>query len=259
MSKSKWLVPSLILIGSGLIAISIWSPKSQLRNNSTENELGSAVEVSGEVTLRNNEMPEAIKLKINTVVSGKDLIRTGESSEASIRWSNEGQFHVLEKSEVLIDQLDNGQPLVVVRSGDLFVEKFGQGKSFWVRKDGQLLSALDFALSDKTKLNRLLDPVPAKTDLNQISQVEIETLLNSKKTDFFKCYGQVLQRNAQARGQVLISFTILNHGQTSKIEISKSEINDNSFKSCLTEVVARTQFKTFTGAPVTTVFPLKFE
>ena len=256
---NKWLVPALILLGSGLIAISIWSPKQQGARWAAENELAFVAETSGEVTVLNNEMPESVPVHVNSPLGAKDIVRTSENADASIKWKNEGQFRIMEKSEVLIDQLDNGQFLVVVRSGDIYVEKFGEKPSFWVRKDGQLQSSIDFALSDKSKLTKLKDPVPAKTNDNQISQLEIENLLNSKKTDFFKCYGQVLQRNAQAQGSVLIAFTILNQGQAAKVEISKSDINDASFKSCLTEVVARTQFKSFSGAPVTTVFPLKFE
>ncbi len=259
MSKSKWLVPALIIIGSALIAISIWSPKHQFASPSSNTQLAVVISKSGEITLRNNEMPEAVPLKVKSTLAAKDLIRTDNGAEASIMWNREGQFHILEKSEILIDQLENGQPIVVIRSGDIFIEKFGKDPSFWVRKEGQLFSAVDFALSDKSKLSFLKDPIPVRSDQNQLSQVEIEYLLNAKKTDFFKCYGQVLQRNAQAHGAILISFTILNHGQTSKIEISKSEIDDVNFKTCLVEVVARTQFKSFSGAAITTVFPLKFE
>ena len=80
-----------------------------------------------------------------------------------------------------------------------------------------------------------------------------------KKNDFFKCFGQLIQKNPLASGQVLISFTIEKMGSTTKVEISKSDILDSSFKSCLIEVVARTHFRAFSGASITTVFPLKFE
>ena len=259
MNKKVWLVPALIFLGTCLIFISIWAPKNQNNRSQSDSEIGRVSEKSGQVTLMNNEMPDAVSLKMNTGLNAKDVIRTNENSEASIQFKNEGQFHLSEKSEVLIDLLENGEPVVLVRSGDLFIERFGKDTSFWIRQDGQLFSAVDFALANKSKLTKLKDPVPSKSETNQISQLDIENLLNSKKNDFFKCYGQVLQKNSQARGSVLISFTILNQGQTSKIEISKSDISETVFKSCLTEVVARTQFKAFTGAPITTVFPLKFE
>lgn len=256
----KWLVPALILVGLGLIVVSIWTPKNQTGRESSEDQIARVIEKTGESRVSNNEMPESVLLKVNSSLKAKDFVQTLDNADVSIQWKNEGQFRVMEKSEVLIDQLDNGQFLVVVRSGDIFVERFGESPSFWIRKDGQLLSAADFALSDKSKLAKLKDPIPTKPNSDgQLSQVEIENILNSKKTDFFKCYGQVLQKNAQAQGSVLISFTILNQGQATKVEISRSDISDASFKSCLTEVVARTQFKSFSGAPITTVFPLKFE
>lgn len=255
----KWLVPALILGGLSLIVVSIWTPKTQSGREANEDQIAHVVEKMGEARVSNNEMPESVLLRVNSALKANDLVQTSDHSDIAIQWKNEGQFRVMEKSEVLIDQLDNGQFLVVIRSGDIFVEKFGESPSFWIRKEGQLLSASDFALSDKSKLSKLKDPVPTKTGDGQISQSEIENVLNAKKTDFFKCYGQVLQRNAQAQGAVLISFTILNQGQTAKVEVSRTDINDTQFKSCLSEVVARTQFKSFTGAPITMVFPLKFE
>ncbi len=255
----KWLVPALILVGLSLIVVSIWTPKNQSGRDNSADQIAHVVEKTGEAKVSNNEMPEPVLLRVNSSLKPNDLVQTSDNSDIAIQWKNEGQFRVIEKSEVLIDQLENGQFLVVVRSGDIFVEKFGESPSFWIRKDGQLLSASDFALSDKSKLSKLKDPVPTKQQEDQVSQAEIENILNSKKTDFFKCYGQVLQRNAQAQGSVLISFTILNQGQATKVEISRTDINDSQFKACLTEVVARTQFKTFSGAPITMVFPLKFE
>jgi hypothetical protein len=43
------------------------------------------------------------------------------------------------------------------------------------------------------------------------------------------------------------------------VEIAKSDIADPHFKNCLSEVVARTRFRSFNGEPIATVFPLKFE
>ena len=259
MNLRKWLVPGLFIIGSVLIAVSIWGPQSQIISQKNELEIAYVPEKSGTVTLQNNEIPSPVPVKVNTTLHARDTIRTDSDSDLVIQFKNEGQFRMTEKSEVLIDTLDNGSPLVVIRSGEIYIEKFGQAPSFWVRSEGQLLTALDFALAHRQNLNQLKEPIPEKIDKSQLSQFEIESLLNSKKTDFFKCYSQVLQKNAQARGQILISFTIQKQGQTSKIEVTKSDINDNTFKSCLMEVVARTQFTPFTGAPITTVFPLKFE
>lgn len=253
------MMPGFIILGTLLVMISIWGPQGGFSSRKKEAPLAHITDKTGSATITNNQMPAPVAVKLNQSVYARDIIRTDEVADLLIQWSNQGEFRILEKSEVLIDFLENGQPLVVVRSGDIVVEKFGHAPSYWIRKEGQLLTAVDYALADRKNLSKLRDPLPERDKGAQLSQIDIENILNAKKTDFFKCYGQVLQKNAQARGQVLVSFTIEKKGQTSQIEIAKSDITETSFKSCIMEVVARTQFKSFSGQPVTTVFPLKFE
>ncbi|MGZ3725483.1 MAG: AgmX/PglI C-terminal domain-containing protein, partial [Pseudobdellovibrio sp.] len=215
------------------------------------------VERSGIVKLQNNEMPAEIQINSEYKFEALDVIRTENNSEAVIEFQGGGQFRLGEKTEVVLDVLDNGSPLVVIRTGEVFVEKFGKSPGFWIRSEGQLYSASDYVLLDRKNGTKLVDAMPTQ-EQEQISQVEIETVLNSKKNDFFKCFGQLIQKLPQASGQVLIAFTIEKQGATSKVEISKSDINDTHFKSCLIEVVLRTKFRSFSGNPIATVFPLKF-
>lgn len=258
MKKNNWIVPGLIVLGIALIVVSTWAPQKKFDLGFSK-KMGRVIEKTGHVTFQNSGMPADTEVNLNYAIDTRDLFRTDSESEALIEFNSGGQFRLAEKSEILIDKLDNGNPLVVVRTGDIFIEKFGKAPSFWVRKDGQIYTAVDYALVDKKNASRLREAVPAKQSKEQITQMEIENILNSKKNDFFKCFGQLIQKNPQASGQVLISFTIEKQGHTSKVEISKSEIVDASFKSCLMEVVARTHFRAFSGSPVATVFPLKFE
>ncbi len=259
MKLKTWLVPALMAAGIALILLSVLVPKSFNRKTGSDVDLAFLNEKSGSVVVQNYEMPEPIQLKVNFALHAKDVIRTDAASDALIQFTNEGQFRIAENSEVLLDVLDNQVPVVIVKSGDLFVERFGRAPSFWIRKDGQSLSAMDYVLADKKNAPKLKDPLPTSQDINTLSQADIETVMSGKKNDFFKCYGQTLQKNSQARGQVMIAFKIEKNGQTTKIEITKSDISDTTFKTCLLEVVARTQFKRFSGAEINTIFPLRFE
>ncbi|MBC7464632.1 MAG: AgmX/PglI C-terminal domain-containing protein [Bdellovibrio sp.] len=259
MKLKAWLVPALIAVGVLLIFFSTFLTKSSSRKSVSDSDLAFLNEKTGSVTVQNYEMPEPIQLKTNFSLHPKDVIKTDANSDALIQFNNEGQLRLAENTEILLDLLDSQAPVVIVKSGEVFVEKFGAKPSFWIRKDGQSLSAVDFALADKKNAPKLKDPIPNKLANETLSQNDIEVNMAARKNDFFKCYGQTLQRNLAARGSVLVAFTIEKNGQTSKIEISKSDIQDNTFKSCLMEVVARTQFKSFTGSPISTVFPLKFE
>ena len=258
MKIKTWLFPGLIVLGTILIFVSTLLPKSS-RKAVSESDLAFLNEKSGSVTVKNYEMPEPIQLKTNFSLHPKDVVKTDSNSDALIQFNNEGQLRLAENTEVLLDVLDNQAPVVIVKSGDVFVEKFGAKPSFWIRKDGQSLSAIDFALADKKNAPKLKDQIPNKLDNETLSQNDIEVNMAARKSDFFKCYGQALQKDLTARGSVMLAFTIEKNGQTSKIEVSKSDIQDNTFKTCLMEVVARTQFKSFTGAAINTVFPLKFE
>lgn len=263
MKRNNWLVPGLAFIGLALIVFSIWSPQGKswsLTGHSSN--IAKIIEVRGTPAVHSSDSPVATTLQKDTSLKALDTVTTDDNSEAVIEFSNGGQLRILEKSEVLIDRLENSQPLAVLRSGQLQIESFGKSPSFWVRDDGQLYSATDYALVDHKNAPQLSSAVADAAQNNnkeQISQVEIESTLNAKKSDFFKCYGQLIQKTPQASGQVLLSFTISKNGNTSKIEVAKSDLNEESFKTCLTEVVARTRFRSFTGSPVTTVFPLRFE
>lgn len=260
MKKNNWLVPSLIVIGFLLVIISIWSPQNKIRLPFAKKKIAKIIEKTGSVKIKNTDISALSDVKITDTIEIRDTLRTDFNSEALIEFYNKGQFRIAEKSEVLIDLLDNGDPLIVIRTGEIFIEAFGKSPSFWIRKDGQIFNATDYALIDKKSSTRLkADENNQQKNKDQISQIEIENVLNSKRTDFFKCYGRLIQKDPQASGQVLLSFTIENQGQTSKIEIAKSEIIDSDFKACLIEVVARTKFRPITGNSISTVFPMKFE
>ncbi len=259
MKRNNWFIPVLIIFGLLIIALSIWAPQSQFGLNFNQKPLAIVNETTGDSQFQNNEMPSESKLFLKQKLEALDIIRTYALSEVLVQFSNGGQFRVLEKSEVLLDVLDNGSPAVIIRSGNIAIEKFGASPSFWIRHDGQLYNAADYVLVDPKNSIRLKDEVTSQANKEQITQIEIENTLNAKKADFFKCYGQLIQKKPQASGQVLISFSIEKQGFTSQVEISKSDMNDGPFKSCLGEVVSRTKFRSFTGNTITTVFPMKFE
>lgn len=259
MKLNNFFVPGLMIIGVSLIAVSIFAPQKKISSLFESESIAVVVEKTGAVFFQNNQMPLPAEVEKKQLLQARDLLRTSESSEILIEFNNGGQVRLAEKSEALIDLLDNGQPLIVVRTGELTVEKFGSEPGFWLRQNGQLYSSTDYALLEKSQHSQLTEALPSSQTMEQISQIEIENTLNAKKNDFFRCYGQLIQRLPQATGQVLLSFTIEKLGRTSQVEISNSDINDAVFKSCLIEIVSRTRFRTFTGAPVTTVFPLRFE
>lgn len=258
------VVIGLVLIGIALILVSVFVPTRSL-DLLTSKEIAKIVEISSDnstgVVTRGLDQYDDIPAKKGLKIRHLDIIKTAPLAEVLIKFTQTGgELRVLENSEILVEQPDDKTALVTVRSGDVFIERFGQDPSFWVRKEGRQLTAMDYALSNEKNAESLRQK-GFKTSLPEdiLPQSKIEEILASKKSDFFRCYGQLIQKTEQAHGQVLISFEISPAGKVTKVDINRSEIQDKSFKSCLSEVVARTVFPKFSGEAMTTVFPLKFD
>ena len=127
MIKNNWIVPGLISLGVALIVFSTWAPQKKFQFEFTEKKLATVVEISGTVKVQNSQMPVSSILKIQDKLENRDILRTESDSEVLVEFKNGGQFRLAEKSEVLVDRLDNQIPLVVIRTGDLFIEKIWQG------------------------------------------------------------------------------------------------------------------------------------
>lgn len=259
MKRNNWLVPGLIVIGVVLILLSIWVPQNKLSLNLSQNHLATILEKSGQILLGNNEMPAESELTIKSKIYSGDKVRSSEESDALIQFTSGAQIRLQPKTEVLFELQDNQQILLVVKTGDITIEKFSDSP-LWIRQNGQLYTAADYALLDKSTVNN--PSAVSRTEnseLTDLSHNEIETVLNQKKSDFFKCFGQLLQRSPHASGQVMLSFSVSPLGSVTNPEVAKTEISDRDFQACLLEVIARTRFRSFKGSPITTVFPIYFE
>lgn len=223
--------------------------------------IATIVDVNGSALTQGLDQIDSIQLKKDSKIKNFDLIKTEPGSDVLIVLSaTGGEFRLLENSEALVEETDSGTVLVTVRQGDLMVYEFGKKPSFDIRKDGRQLSAMNYALSNEKNADHIRKSGKSFTvDETVLTQSKIESILNSKKSDFFRCYGQLIQKTEQAHGQVILSFEISSIGKVTRVDVTKSDISDEVFKSCVSEVIARTQFPRFSGKSITTVFPLKFE
>ena len=255
----SYLTAGLIVVGLLLIVVSIILPTTTFRAI-TSQRIGIAMDTYGSVTLQGVDQIEPTQLKREANILKFDVVKTGPKSESIIKLEpSNGEVVVLENSELSFEFLDKKEVLITIRNGNILINKFGEGPKFWVSKDGRQLTARDFALSDDRNSELLRQSGVVLDESNQLSQAKIEEILGSRRNDFFRCYGQLIQRKEQAHGRVVISFEILSSGRVSKAEVSKSDIEDQGFNDCLSEVVLRTNFPRFNGQPISMIFPLKFE
>ena len=258
----NWVIPGVIILGVLIVIASLVAPtRSFVLFQKTA--LATVLDVSGSSSTQGLDEIDSLTLKKDSQIKNLDLIKTEAQSEVTVLINSvQGEFRILENSEVLIEEIDGGKILVTVRQGDLLVDQFGHKPSFIIRKDGRQMAAMDYALAHEKNAEMLRKhgfQMSSADNDKSLSQAKIEEIMSTKKSDFFRCYGQLIQKNEQAHGQVIISFEVSNLGKVLKVDITKTDIDDTSFKSCVSEVVARTQFPRFTGDNITTVFPLKFE
>ena len=256
----NWIVPGIILLGVLIIIFSLVAPVKTF-TFFDKKYIATVAGLTGSANAQGLDQIDASSLKKDSKIKNLDIIKTDASSEVIIVLEDTGgEFRLTEKSEALIELLDSGSILITVRQGDLLVDQFGRQPSFWIRKEGRQLTAMDYALSyDKNSELFKKQGKSFFTETTTLSQSKIEEIISAKKTDFFRCYGQLIQKQEQAHGQVVISFEISSIGKVVKVDITKSDLQDTAFKACISEVVARTSFPRFSGDNITTVFPLKFE
>jgi hypothetical protein len=218
----------------------------------------------GEVYVDQSNEP----LKKTMPLRSLSRIETKADSEATLSFSQGEQVRLLENSVVLIDR-EGAKPIVIIQRGQIW----SPGKSsLMVAKDGlrQDINAYMKAQQTPANSNSLLKEmsqtkvdgvfVQNVSDLDLgLSETQIQQTLAQQRTSFLRCYGQYVQKNISQSGMANLAFTVSPAGHISQAHVVSTNLQDDSFKKCLVEVLRRTEFKSFAGEPMQIVFPLQFE
>ncbi len=266
----SWLIPGLITAGIALIGTALIIPSRSI-DSIGKKVIAQVISFKGSATVEGLDQTDTASIREKTKIKNLDVIKTKSSSEALVEISTNGdEVRILEKSHILFEENTEGSIVLTIKEGDLMIENLGQKTDarepavrLWIKKEGRQLSALDYAITNEK--NSASSPIEKSKFVSNIpksdflAQSKIEEILNAKKNDFFRCYGQLIQKEEQAHGQLLLSFEILPTGKVASVNVTKTDISQPSFLSCLKEVVSRTIFPPFSGRAMTTVFPLKFD
>ena len=266
----SWLIPGLIMAGIALIGTALIIPSRSI-DSIGKKVIAQVIDFKGLADVEGLDQTDSTALVKNISIKNLDVIKTKSASEALVKLPMNGdEVRILENSRILFEENTEGSIILTIKEGDLVIENLGQRNDtakpavkLWIKKEGRQLSALDYAITNEK--NSASSPqekskfISNKPKSDFLAQSKIEEILNAKKNDFFRCYGQLIQKEEQAHGQLLLSFEILPTGKVASVNVTKTDINQPSFLSCLKEVVSRTIFPPFSGRSITTVFPLKFD
>lgn len=267
MAKNNWLIPSLIGLGALSLVLSLII-SSQTEKQKVATRALARIDLNlGKVFVLRKNMTHKEALTRRASLYALDSVETGPDGDATMEFDSAYRIRIQENSLVTMDE-ENGHEVVIIKRGDLQVENFGKEGSVFISRDGVRWSATDYEMNFKKQPQSQTLPDIAPTSEGSpslpagaegLTSEFIQDTLRAQRNSFFKCYTQLLQKTPGLVGQASINFTIERSGKISNPSISSSTISDDGFKKCLIDAIRRVEFKSFTGDPVTTVFPLKFE
>jgi hypothetical protein len=266
MAKNKWLIPSLVIAGLAFLGLSLFMATRMDTQAPGVRVLARANFNSGEVYV----YPRGLTTK-NPLVRGislyyLDSLETGPNGDATLEFDSGFRLRLLDNSLVTLDQ-DGDKVVLILKRGDVQIEKYGSENSVIISKNGQRYTANDYVMNVARDAQsgfpelapEAAPPNAAANNAESLSSEYIQDTLKRQVPAFDKCYKQLLQRTPGVSGQVVMTFTIEKTGKIISVEPNTSNISDADFKRCLSEVIRRVEFKSFRGDPIVSTFPLTFE
>ncbi|PWU14014.1 MAG: hypothetical protein C5B49_13840 [Bdellovibrio sp.] len=263
-NKVPWVV-GLLIFGFIALAVSFWLEKRARRERDSMVRIGQVERNYGTVFLFRPGSDQKKKVTQLDFLSPLDSVQTDEQSEARIALENNAVVRILPESLVTFERVelnDGFQDVLVLQRGDIHVEDGGREGEFFVAKNGQRVPGTHYHETNLSK-EPIEKPVSLEIRANETSQGlsddEINNLVGTQRGNFMKCYTKLLQKEPEAKGDLSLNFTIETSGRVGSIEVSAPRLQDDEFRKCISSVLNRVQFRTFTGAAISTYFPLKFE
>lgn len=267
MAKNNWLIPSLIIVGTISIALSLFIASRTEIQKPGARPLARLELNLGKVFVLRKSLTQKEVLSRRSTLFPLDSVETGVEGDATMEFDSAYRIRIQENSMVTLDE-EGDHIVLIIKRGDLQVENFGREGSVLISRDGIRWEATEYenVYKKQAPAETLPEMAPTETLSTQPTSIPegltSEFILDTLKTQrgsFFKCYTQLLQKTPGVVGQASISFTIEPMGKVSQAEIASSSINDASFKKCLLDAIRRVEFKSFGGDPISTVFPIRFE
>lgn len=262
MSRLQIWISTLILLGLALVGGAYFLGQSE--NSIEKNVLAKIEYESGLVSILKSGLGQKVSLKKSAPMGLNQSIETGADGFAVLIFDSAYRVRVIENSLVTM-AIENETPLIVVKRGDVQIVNHGRPGSLIISKNGKRIPAENFEMPTDNDSAPVAASEPAavaknnETPVTSLTQDYVQNVLRTNKTNFYKCYTQLLQKTPGVSGQTNLSFTIENSGKVRNPGIVASNIQDSNFKACLLDALSRLEFKSFNGEVITTTFPLKFE
>jgi hypothetical protein len=257
------LVLGFLAAGIFLFIISFYLAYRTSTSKEVLSRLGQVNRETGQIFIIRSGFTQREKVENRGTLYNLDSIETNDTGEALISFESTFRVKVLEESLVTLERVEdskNSHVILIIKKGDVKIENFGREGELYIAKNGERISAFDYEYSPlKVVPIANSTTIPEPTRQPGLTEEEISTVMNSNRSSFFKCYTQLLQKQPDSKGEVTLSLTIANSGKISVYDFTSAKLDQEDFKKCMLDVIARITFRPFQGPPVSTLFPLKFE
>lgn len=265
-AKAKLLISGLVVFGLMALGLSFWVQYRQQKKTAQQFRVAQVEHVTGNVWILSSGFEKKRKVDRMSALMPGETLETEDTGEARILFDNTATVRVFPESMILVernDLSDNIQDTLIVQRGDIRVEEPGRPGEFYISKNGTRVAAADYhklALANEPIAKPVPSVDPNSTEAEGgLSEDEIVGILRAQRGNFMKCYTTLLQKQPDAKGDLSLNFTIENTGKVGLIEVASANLKDEDLKKCVTAVLARVQFRAFSGTPISTFFPLTLE
>lgn len=242
------------------------------------------VEISRYHTSHSSPLPQGKKLEIS--LYNLDTIQTRLASKTRVHFLDGYELEFSPKSLFIVEQWnpeENTGPIYMnVLAGDYKVIKKGRPGSLYIVRNGQI-----FDPSRKPKKNRRTlslviraqvehqalntekptpspspaeKPAPQQTALIQtLTNEYIDETIAKNRDQFVKCQQYAVRENKASKGQILVGISIEPIGKMKDVRVLASDIDNPELHDCVSKVLNRTNFRSFTGSEIVRSYPLIFE
>lgn len=263
--KKLSLIIGFAVVGSIFVGLSLFLSNQKKQAGSAEFRLARVDRESGTVSVLRSGYTEKENVDQRSAAFHLDSIETGDTGDAILSFESAYRARLLPQTLVTLEQVGDQQDnhiVLILKRGDIKIENFGQEGELFIAKNGERISASDYnssTLARETTTPVVTSAAATVTAEAPLTEQEISQTMSNHRTSFFKCYTQLLQKDPTAKGDTSLSYTIQNSGKISQSEVTSTTLTTPEFKNCLLEVLRRIEFRTFSGPPISTLFPLKFE
>lgn len=267
--QKNQLVAGFLVAGAILVGLSVYFSFFSKDTDAIGSRIARVETQTGKVYLLHAGFTQKELVETRANVMSLDSIETLDTGEALISFESAYRVRVYNNALVTIEKVQeekNFHSILIVKRGDIKIENYGRDGELFIAKNGERIAAADYnssLLAQAVVQNPVTGETLAAEGIQGLTADEISVTISNHRGSFFKCYTQLLQKDPSIKGTVSLSFTIETTGKQSVSDVTTTELAgkslDADFKKCLLEVMKRIEFRPFQGAPISTIFPLKFE